>query len=431
MLKNRIMELEELLKISERKSDILTNLLKEASAEYNQALEQIKVSGEKFRTIINSVRACIITTEMDRTISMINTAGINMFGYQDEEILSRLIDDLFLDTQSKKTFLDNVISGQGDTWHAELPAVTADNTVFPAQISLSGIKGANGESVGSVGVIRDISEEREVRRMKEDLVGMITHDMINPILSLQRAIQLITERSMGPISTAQMEIMQLALATTHELYGITNNLLDIYRNESGKFLLNQSKIDLHQIIQESISQLRFFAKDKKLTIAFEPTLLPLELNGDQIRLMRACVNLLDNAIRFSPEGSTIQVTSSMVNQLSCRSNLISVPTLFTKKILAGQPYILTCVSDQGPGIPKKDKEAIFNKFFTTKIKGQTRRKGVGLGLAFCKLAIQAHQGEIWVSSPIASEAADLSHGCRICFLLPAVDSNQFSRRTEL
>jgi PAS domain S-box-containing protein len=431
MLKNRIMELEGLLKVSERKSDILTNLLKEASAEYDQALEKIKVSEEKFRTIINSVRACIITTDMDRTISMINKAGSNMFGYQDEEILSRSIEDLFLDTKSKKAFLDDLVSGQGDTWHAELPAVTADKTVFPTQISLSGIKGATGENVGNVGIIRDISEEREVRRMKEDLVGMITHDMITPILSLQRAIQFILEMSLGPLSNEQTEIMRLALATTHQLFGMTNNLLDIYRNESGKFLLNQSKIDLHQIIQESISQLRFFAKDKKLTIAFEPTLSPLELNGDQIRLMRTCANLLDNAIRFSPEGSTIQVTSSMVDRFNNFSDLATIPAVFREKILAGHPYILTCVLDQGHGIPEKDKEAIFNKFFTTRITGETRRKGVGLGLAFCKLAIEAHLGQIWVNSPVESEETDLQQGCRICFLLPAVDPTRFSGGAEL
>ena len=267
--------------------------------------------------------------------------------------------------------------------------------------------------------------------MKEDLVGMITHDMVNPILSMQRAVQLMLETSLGPLSTAQMEIMQLALATTHQLFGMTNNLLDIYRNESGKFLLNQSKIDLHQIIQEGISQLRFFAKDKKLTIAFEPTLSALEVHGDQIRLMRTCANLLDNAIRFAPEGSTLQISSCMLDGPSCLAKNTNIPPIFTEKILAGAAYILTCVADQGPGIPEKDKEAIFNKFFTTRVMGETRRKGVGLGLAFCKLAIEAHQGQIWVDSPAGSETTDRQQGCRICFLLPTHSANSLSKETEL
>jgi PAS domain S-box-containing protein len=188
MLKSRIRQLEDLLKISERKSDILTNLLKEASAEYEQVLEQIKVSEENFRTIINSVSDCIVSARTDGTISMINNAGINMFGYDTQNIINRKIDTLFLDSQAKKKDLEDLNSSRVGNWRAELLAVTADNTVFPAQISVSGIKGSSGENVGSVGVIRDISEEREVRRMKEDLVGMITHDMVNPILSLERAI---------------------------------------------------------------------------------------------------------------------------------------------------------------------------------------------------------------------------------------------------
>ncbi len=423
MLKNRIRQLEDLLRISERKSDILTNLLKEASAEYEQVLEQIRVSEENFRTIINSVSDCIVSAGTDGTISMINKAGINMFGYEAKDIINRNIDILFLDSQTKEKELETFKSGLIGNWRAELLALTADNAIFPAQISLSGIKGANGENIGSVGVIRDISEEREVRRMKEDLVGMITHDMVNPILSLQRAIQFMLEGSLGQTNAAQMDLLQLALATTHQLFGMALNLLDIYRNESGKFQLNPSKIDLHQIIQESIRQLRLFAKDKNIAIAFEPSLLPMEIHGDQIRLMRTCVNLIDNAIRFSPEGGTIQVSSCMVGQSNGQAIQTTIPSHISAKLLTGLPYILTSVSDQGPGVPQNDQESIFDKFFTTKRKGETRRKGVGLGLAFCKLAIEAHQGEIWVNSPVDSDKKQIGGGCQFCFLVPALDSN--------
>ncbi len=430
MLKSRIRQLEDLLIISERKSDILTNLLKEASAEYEQVLEQIRVSEENFRTIINSVSDCIISARTDGTITMINKAGINMFGYEAKDIIDRTIDKLFLDSQAKKKDLENIQSEPVSNWRAELLAVTAEETVFPAQLSLSGIKGANGDNVGSVGVIRDISEEREVRRMKEDLVGMITHDMVNPILSLERSIQLMLEGSLGPTSIAQMELLQLSLAATHQLFGMALNLLDIYRNESGKFQLNQSRIDLHQIIQESIRQLHLFAKDKNIIIAFEPSLLPLEIHGDQIRLLRACVNLIDNAIRFSPEGGTIQVSSSMLGQPNGQGIQTAIPPHIIAKLQIGQPYMFTSVSDQGPGVPQKDQEYVFDKFFTTKRKGETRRKGVGLGLAFCKLAIEAHQGEIWVNSPIESDETHARQGCQFCFLLPAIDSDNLSRSME-
>lgn len=422
MLKSRIRQLEELLKISDRKSDILTNLLKEASAEYEQALQQIRVSEENFRTIINSVSDCIVSAGTDGAISMINKAGLNMFGYEEQDIVARSIETLLLDPDARRKNLGKVLSGLDENWRAELLAITADKTIFPAQMSLSGVKGGSGENVGSVGVIRDISEEREVRRMKEDLVGMITHDMVNPILSLQRAIGFMLEDGQASTSPAQMELLQLSLATTHQLFGMTLNLLDIYRIESGKFQLNLSQIDLHQIIQESIRQLRLFAKDRNIVMVFEPSLSPLEVHGDQIRLMRVCVNLIDNAIRYSPEGGTIQISSTMVGQERGQALGAFVPQAMSAKLAAGRPYILTTVSDYGPGVPPEDREAIFNKFFTTKRTGETRRKGVGLGLAFCKLAVEAHHGEIWVAPLDEDDGYCLRQGCRFCFVLPVMDA---------
>jgi signal transduction histidine kinase len=146
--------------------------------------------------------------------------------------------------------------------------------------------------------------------------------------------------------------------------------------------------------------------------------------------MRTCVNLIDNAIRFSPEGGTIQVSSSLVDHANGQINEVIIPSYVSGKLQVGPPYILTIISDQGPGVPKNDQESIFDKFFTTKRKGETRRKGVGLGLAFCKLAIEAHQGKIWVNSSLASDKTDSSHECQFCFLLPAINSDNVIGSTE-
>jgi signal transduction histidine kinase len=99
-----------------------------------------------------------------------------------------------------------------------------------------------------------------------------------------------------------------------------------------------------------------------------------------------------------------------------------VPQTISAKLATGRTYIVTTVSDHGPGVPPEDREAIFNKFFTTKRRGETRRKGVGLGLAFCKLAVEAHHGEIWVAPLDENDGYCLRQGCRFCFVLPAMDS---------
>ena len=135
--------------------------------------------------------------------------------------------------------------------------------------------------------------------------------------------------------------------------------------------------------------------------------------------MRTCVNLLDNAIRYSPEGGTIRIASIQVNGNNAQAAGAAIPYPGSRRIQAGQQHILTTVSDQGPGIPLESQQAIFDKFFTIKSKDRNGRKGVGLGLAFCKQAIEAHAGFIWVKSPLPNEEAGRHQGCRFYFILPA------------
>ena len=378
-----------------------------------------KHSKHYLNRLINSVSDCIISTDADGTISLINEAGTKIFGYEMEEVIGQSIQIFFSDAASRKNCQKKLESGLNHNWHAELAAIKGDGHIFPVQISLSGINDENGKNVGNVGVIRDISEEKKVERMKEDLIGMVTHDMRNPVLSLQKAIQLMVDGSLGSITPTQMEVMHLALATSHQLFGMTNDLLDIYRDESGQFLLYQSMVDMSQIIQESINQLTFFAKDRQVSILFDLSPSPLKLRGDQNRLMRTCVNLLDNAIRFSPEGGTIRIASIQVNGNIAQAVGAPIPYPDSRRIQAGQQHILTTVSDQGLGIPLKYQQAIFDKFFTIKSKDLEGRKGVGLGLAFCKQAIEAHGGSIWVESPLTSGEAGRHQGCRFYFILPA------------
>jgi len=378
-----------------------------------------KHSQRYLNRLINSVSDCIISTDADGTISMINEAATKIFGYEMEEVIGQSILMLYSDAASKKTYQKKLESGLNYNWRAELTAIKADGHIFPVQVSLSRINDENGKNIGNVGVIRDISEEKKVERMKEDMIGMVTHDMRNPVLSLQKAIQLLVDGSLGPINPNQTEVMNLALATSHQLFGMTNDLLDIYRNESGQFLLYQSSVDMHEIIQESISQLKFFAKDKQISILLESSPAPVKLRGDHNRLMRTCVNLLDNAILFSPEGGTIRIASIQVNGSNMQAVQSTIPHLGPRRIRAKQQYILTTVSDQGQGIPVKYQQLIFDKFFKIKSKDRKERKGVGLGLAFCKQVIEAHGGFIWVKSPLTREETARQQGCRFYFILPA------------
>ena len=377
-----------------------------------------KHSQEYLNRLINSISDCIISTNADGIISMINESGANMFGTEAAELIGQPMLRLFSDSTSTGTSFEQVDRKLKQSWRGEMVAFKADKKQFPVQVSVSGISAENKQGSDSVAVIRDISEEKRIERMKEDLIGMVTHDMRNPILSIQKAMQLLADETLGPLNESQLNVMRLTLGTSHQLYGMANDLLDIYRSESGQFFLIKSPINLNEIVNKSISQLEFFAKDKKASILFESSLDPMRLYGDQKRLLRVCVNLLDNAIKYSPERSEIRITVNLADRDELDALLPEPSVADVLELMEGHEYILVTLSDQGIGIPKEYHQLIFDKFFKVESAGEGERKGIGLGLTFCKLVVVAHGGLIWVESPIETKGSNDDYGCRFCFILP-------------
>ena len=175
------------------------------------------------------------------------------------------------------------------------------------QVSFSALHDEHERKAGYVGVIRDISEEKKLERMKEDLIGMITHDLRNPVLSLERALQIVVGGTLGSLSADQKNVLELALLTSHQLYGMVSDILDIYRNENGKFILRYTEMAIQRVVEESVKQVESLTREKRITIKVEAPSAPLEVSADEGRIRRTCINLLDNAIKYSPEGGNIYI----------------------------------------------------------------------------------------------------------------------------
>ncbi|MBW1979605.1 MAG: PocR ligand-binding domain-containing protein [Deltaproteobacteria bacterium] len=378
-----------------------------------------KYSKRHLNRLINSVSDCIVSTDQDGIITMINESGANMFGAERAEMIGKSIAKLFCGTELGGIYQKEPAPRRQKKWRGETIAVKSDREAFPVQVSISAVTTEKGTGSDYVAVIRDISEEKKIDRMKEDLIGMVTHDMRNPVLSLQKALELLVEGNLGPMNESQQEIMRMALGTSHQLYGMANDLLDVYRSESGEFMLVKSPIDLNQIIYQSLKQLRFFAEDKKIAILFKPAAESIRFFGDQKRLIRVCVNLLDNAIKYSPEGREITVVSGLFSSGAAMRSPVNIPAEYERLMLPQQKYVFATVADQGLGIPQEFQQLVFDKFFKVKSRYQEGRKGVGLGLAFCKRVIEAHGGCIFMESPVSRDAAGKECGCRFSFVLPA------------
>jgi PAS domain S-box-containing protein len=402
----------------------IVNLMSEITVTISElALQKYiahKNSQRYLSRLINSVSDCIISANADNTVSMVNQAGAAMFGYQTKQIIGQPIHMLLADHRSRSAYLSNATSNSSGNWRADLTAIKADGSVFPVQVSFSAIHEEHESRVGLVGVIRDISEEKRLERMKEDLIGMITHDLRNPVLSLERALRIISGGTLGPVNLDQKNVMDLALVTCHQLYGMVSDILDIYRNENGKFILRCTEVVIQRVVEESLKQMELLTREKRITLKVEAPSTPLEVSVDQGRIRRTCVNLLDNAIKYSPEGGQIAVR--IQRQGNGGNRLEPPPVLPLRDFSSGdagpQGLVLVTVEDEGAGIPEAYHQSIFDKYFTLKTSGVTSRDGVGLGLAFCKLAVEAHGGQIWVESPVIDDARGIRSGCRFHFTLP-------------
>jgi PAS domain S-box-containing protein len=398
-----------------RLMEVVTQTISEMAFQKNLLFKRSRRYLEK---LVNSVRDCIIATNNIGIISMVNEACSITFGCPQEELIGRSLESLFADDASKtcyKQLLKTTADGYPRT---QVNVGTGGNMNIAMQMSISRINMHNQELPGYVAVMRDISEEKRIEKMKEDLLGMLTHDLGNPVLSMQKAMQLLTDGKLGSLNTDQKEIMGLALQTGDQLYGMVTDFLDTYKHENGQFLLRPIEFDIIQLVRESMRRVVLFARDKSLNLLFAPSVESFSIVADRNRLYRVCVNLLENAIKYSPDNGTIKIDLEFLNGNADAANPNLVPEFQLKKMLHGHVYMMLSISDQGLGIALSDQLLVFDKFYTTHFKNGQGRKGFGLGLTFCKLAVEAHGGEIWVLSPINEDMGFKRKGCRFSFTLP-------------
>ena len=404
--------------------EVVTNTFSELA--WNKYISS-KQSRRYLDRLINRVSDGIISIDAHGRISMVNDAFSKIIGFRKHEIIGQHFFKYMSDSDSVDNYkkILRVVRRKGHG-RVSIHIVDTAKKKIPVQVAFAG-NGHDAVHSSYVAVVRDVSEEVKIAQLKEDLIGMMTHDLGNPIFSIQKAMQLLANGVLGPLNNSQEELIKLAMTTTQQLSGMVMDYLDIYRHENGKLRLRKEILDMRSIIQDSIKQVALIAKEKEVLIRYDPPPDALNFMGDRMRLIRICLNLLGNAIKCSPDGGKIEVETRCVTNsdgMLCDA-YYSSDNAQMHRPEPGQRYLLTEITDEGPGIKEGFKNAIFNKFFTLKHKDPNSPSGVGLGLAFCKLAVEAHQGFIWIKSPIFLEKTAKGQGSRFYFALPSASKVRF------
>jgi len=218
---------------------------------------------------------------------------------------------------------------------------------------------------------------QELETLRDDLTHMIIHDLRTPLTSLITGLQ--TLESLGDLNSDQQEFLEMAVRGGYTLLGMINDLLDIDKMEDGSLSLSIEDLDARELATAAMDQVAWLAEEKGVNLrASIPENTP-RLPCDAEKVRRTLVNLLGNAIKFTPAGGSVEVFA---------------------QILEAERALCFGVRDTGEGIPREAFGRIFEKFGQVQNRSAGRKMSTGLGLTFCKMVVEAHGGRIWVESEI-------------------------------
>ncbi|KAB2855948.1 MAG: PAS domain S-box protein, partial [Anaerolineae bacterium] len=359
--------------------------------------QNIQSTRDRLQAILDSMTEAVLLIDSDGTLRMANPRAKTMLDLDPEQITGRQVRELLsvpsIQFAEKLGLETNMLRGltlglMAGTWKPE-PHHTSYDRVFAGQHRFLeradvAIEGQDDRAIGWLMVIQDMTEERELSQAREDLTSMIVHDLRSPLTAINATLKLINNIATNEDALSREVLKQTtttASQAVRKLLNLVNSLLDVSKMESGTISLDRTSGSLHQLAETVITDLKPLAEEMEVVIEnrVEEALPPLNVDMDKIE--RVVLNLMDNAIKFTPSDGHVYINAQIDDTLGQNGNQ--------------EKFLRIRIADNGPGIPDDYKERLFDRF--VQIKEQAgRRRGTGLGLTFCKLAVEAHGGRIWI-----------------------------------
>lgn len=370
-------------------------LLEEARLLAGDLLENLRAPSSQnyYHTVFTDAVVPILLTDLQGRIGDINLKAADYLGYFRGDLIGTLMQDLNIDVIGELD-LASLDAGQElnlrtlvyDINGKALPSLVRVRRV-PQQL-MTAATDASGASITAEleWVLQDMSAQTELEQIRHDMMAMVYHDLRSPLQNIVASIYKLGDVLKNHDNPAVLRLLQLGLRSTRQMQRLVNSLLDIQRLEENQGIIKREPTELRVLLIDAVQLTQGMAEDadQKIDLALEDDLPTIAVDSDMI--LRVVINLIENAIKYTPDGGTITVRANQDNQV-----------------------VRVTVEDSGPGIPRDLQKRIFEKY--SRIRSPQMRKGLGLGLAFCRLAVNAHAGRIWVES-------DGEQGSAFIFTLP-------------
>jgi PAS domain S-box-containing protein len=364
-----------------------------ANVELARALAAQSENEELLRTILVGTVEGIVGLDRDGRIFFVNKAAERMLGWSQEQMVGEQAHGLYHHSHADGSpfpWLECPI--RRAITHAEVVHLDdvfwrRDGASFPCE-SLTAPLRRDGEVIGAVSSFINVSERREVDRMKDEFASVVGHELRTPLTSIRASLGLLGGGVLGELGPDAAGLLDTAVANADRLERLIDDILDLERLEAGVAPLEPSPQSVGELIRDATAVIAAMAAMAGVNIHAEAA--SGEVLADRDRIVQALTNLLGNAIKFSPRGGNVT--------LSARRD--------------GDEVVL-CVADEGRGIPPERHAAIFERFEQVDASDARARGGTGLGLTIARRIVEAHGGRIWVTSAPGE-------GSQFAFTLPAV-----------
>lgn len=359
--------------------------------------------GRALEIVISSISPdVLIVVSPDRRVSLCNVGVKNMFGYEPAEVIGQTTDLLYFDRRVGNNPTEIHDSLQRIGFHiGTARGRRRDGEIFPLEIITGNLRGGPGAVV----LLRDITERKrmeeqlvrtrdeakqanqaksraltqleenfrklqELEELRDNLTYMIVHDLKSPLATVGGLLSILGEQVTEKLDVDQKNYLAECALLIRRLQDMTLSVLDVGRLEQGQLSIAMAPCNLENLVREAERMVRLDLQGATVTLT--PDALPVVAACDAEIIRRVLVNLLDNALKFTPPGGDVRV------RLGRKDGFATVEVI-----------------DAGPGIPQQHQQRVFERFAVI----EAKRYSTGLGLTFCKLAVEAHGGRISVESP--------------------------------
>jgi PAS domain S-box-containing protein len=353
------------------------------SGAYSRPAGDLRERDEAFRGLARAVSEGMgITIVVDGCIVAANHAFGTLFGYESAEIIGLELNGFIAsagahDVGGREVSSVREASTKPSSSSSKRPrearARRKDGSTFDVEVVTRSITYQGYDADGIV--VRDISERKEVDRLKTEFVSVVSHELRTPLTSIRGSLGLMEGGAVGELPPKARELVGIARQNADRLIRLINDILDLEKIEAGKIQLNIAALDPAQLVERTVAELRAMALQYKVRIT--PVIEQrASVGGDHDRVIQVLTNLVSNALKFSPEEGEVRIT-------------VADGT-------AG--FLRFTITDQGPGLTEEQRSRLFGRFVQLEAADTRKRGGTGLGLAISRSLVEQQSGRIGVDS---------------------------------